>query len=284
MHLSILYRGPLSSCNYACDYCPFAKHKETRRELSHDKECLARFLRWAEQATQPISILFTPWGEALIRSWYQEALQRLTWLPHVQRAVIQTNLSCALEWVEGCDKSKLALWATYHPTQSPRQKFLQKCQELRSREVRFSVGTVGLREHFEEISALRSELPSEVYLWVNAYKRVPHYYSASERDMLSVIDPLFTLNDQRHESLGHSCRAGASVISVDGEGEVTRCHFIKEKLGNLYQQPLAALLRERPCVNDTCGCHIGYVHLDRLRLYPIFAGGVLERIPAHFVV
>ena len=174
MNLSILYRGPLSSCNYACDYCPFAKRKETRQELAHDRERLERFLVWCEQRAQPLSVLFTPWGEALIRPWYQAALQRLTRLPHVQRAAIQTNLSCPLEWVEGCDKTRLALWATYHPTQSTRPKFLQKCRELRDRGVRFSVGTVGLREHLDEIQALRRELPPEVYLWVNAYKRVSH--------------------------------------------------------------------------------------------------------------
>ena len=101
--------------------------------------------------------------------------------------------------------------------------------------------------------------------------------------MLAVIDPLFPLNNQRHESLGHACRAGSSVLSVDGDGEVTRCHFITERLGNLYQQRLEELLHARPCTNDTCGCHIGYVHLERLRLYPVFLGGVLERIPANFL-
>jgi MoaA/NifB/PqqE/SkfB family radical SAM enzyme len=280
MLLSILYRGPLSSCNYACDYCPFAKHKETRQELLHDKECLSRFLLWVESAPQHISVLFTPWGEALIRPWYQEALQKLTSLPHIQKAVIQTNLSCSLDWIEGCDKKKLALWATYHPTQISREKFSKKCRELLKRGVRFSVGTVGLREHFEEIEALRRDLPSEVYLWVNAYKRVSQYYSAAEQSMLSSIDPLFSYNNQKHESLGHSCRAGSEVISVDGNGDITRCHFIKEKLGNLYQQKLEDLLQDQACTNETCGCHIGYVHLDRLGLYPIFEGGVLERIPA----
>jgi hypothetical protein len=29
-----------------------------------------------------------------------------------------------------------------------------------------------------------------------------------------------------------------------------------------------------------CDCHIGYVHLETLPLYDVFAGGVLERIPA----
>ena len=31
MNLSILYRGPLSSCNYACGYCPFAKRRASGR-------------------------------------------------------------------------------------------------------------------------------------------------------------------------------------------------------------------------------------------------------------
>jgi DNA-binding CsgD family transcriptional regulator len=32
MKLDILYRGPLASCNYGCEYCPFAKRKDTREE------------------------------------------------------------------------------------------------------------------------------------------------------------------------------------------------------------------------------------------------------------
>ena len=46
MNLSILYRGPLSSCNYACGYCPFAKRTETPGELAHDRACLDRFVGW----------------------------------------------------------------------------------------------------------------------------------------------------------------------------------------------------------------------------------------------
>ena len=45
--------------------------------------------------------------------------------------------------------------------------------------MRFSVGVVGLKEHFGEIEALRRELPPDVYLWVNAYKREPDYYTAT---------------------------------------------------------------------------------------------------------
>src|SRR5207248_654883 len=94
MNLSILYRGPLSSCNYACDYCPFAKHTETVDELAHDRACLERFVAWVgSRSRDSIGVLFTPWGEALVRKWYQTALAALTHMPHVTKAVIQTNLS-----------------------------------------------------------------------------------------------------------------------------------------------------------------------------------------------
>ena len=66
---------------------------------------------------------------------------------------------------------------------------------------------------------------------------------------------------------------------MDGAGDVRRCHFVDEVLGNLYDGSFEGALRERPCPNATCGCHIGYVHLDELKLYDVFGGGVLERFP-----
>jgi MoaA/NifB/PqqE/SkfB family radical SAM enzyme len=280
MNLSILYRGPLSSCNYACDYCPFAKHTETAAELAHDRQCLERFVGWVgTRTTDAIGVLFTPWGEALVRRWYQEALSALTRMPHATKAAVQTNLSCKLDWVEECDKTKLALWCTFHPSETTRSRFLAKCSELLARGVRFSVGVVGLKEHLAEIAALRSELPPDVYLWVNAYKREPDYYPPELLAELTRIDPLFPMNNQYHASRGESCRAGASVISVDGDGTVRRCHFIKEPIGNIYAADFESCLRERLCTNDTCGCHIGYAHLDRLKLYETFGTGVLERVP-----
>jgi len=192
MNLKILYRGPLSSCNYACDYCPFAKHTETAAELAHDRECLERFVNWVvNEQNSSLGILFTPWGEALVRKWYQEALARLTHLPQVWKAAIQTNISCKLDWVEACDKTKLALWCTYHPGETTREKFLDKCAELLERGVRFSVGVVGLKEHFEEIAVLRRELPKEVYIWVNAYKREANYYDSAMLEEIENIDSLF---------------------------------------------------------------------------------------------
>ncbi len=281
LSLSILYRGPLASCNYACGYCPFAKHTETRQEHETDRLALERFVGWVAGRTgDHISVFFTPWGEALVRRRYQEALIALTGLPHVARAAIQTNLSCRLDWVEACDREKLALWATFHPGETTRERFLAKCLELDRRGVRFSVGVVGLKEHADAIDALRRELPEHVYLWINAYKRLPDYYSADDLRRFEAIDPLFPINNQHHPSCGQECRAGHAVISVDGDGVVRRCHFIRALIGNIYAHDFEQALRPRVCTNATCGCHIGYVHMPALRLYEVFGDGMLERIPA----
>ena len=283
-HLSILYRGPLSSCNYGCAYCPFAKRRETRDELAADARARGRFVDWVErQGGVPgrgISVLFTPWGEALVRRSYQEALVRLTNLPHVRRAAIQTNISCRLDWVGRCDRAKLGLWCTYHPGETTRERFVAKCREMDALGVRYSVGVVGLKEHVAEAEALRRELRPDVYLWVNAYKRANDYYAAEELDRLTAVDPLFPVNNVRHPSRGLACRAGESVFAVDGDGVMRRCHFIKTVVGNIYEPGWEQALRPTPCTNETCGCHIGYVHMPSLGLDEVFGDGVLERVPA----
>jgi MoaA/NifB/PqqE/SkfB family radical SAM enzyme len=122
-------------------------------------------------------------------------------------------------------------------------------------------------------------LSPEVYLWINAYKHQPDYYSQQEIRLFTTIDPLFPINNQYHPSQGRACRTGHSVISVDGEGTIKRCHFVKTTLGNIYDPDFAEVLQPRMCSNNTCGCHIGYVHMDDLKLYEVFGEGVLERIP-----
>lgn len=279
MNLTILYRGPLSSCNYACPYCPFAKHTETDAEHAADADALERFLNWveAQNGSHTLSLFFTPWGEALVRRRYQKAIIRLTNLAHVQKVAIQTNLSCRLDWTQECDRDKLGLWATFHPGEVARATFVEKCREAINRGVRYSVGVVGMKEHRDEIAALRQELPPDIYLWVNAYKRVADYYSENDIAFLTAIDPLFPLNNVRHPSLRRDCLTGETVFSVDGDGTMRRCHFVKSPIGNLYKPDWQAALHPRPCTNETCGCHIGYIHMPDLGLYGAFGDGLLER-------
>ncbi|MFI0423417.1 STM4011 family radical SAM protein [Spongiactinospora sp. 9N601] len=276
--LTLLYRGPLASCDYDCPYCPFAKRRDDPGRLRADRVALGRFAGWVGAQDFPISVLFTPWGEGLVRSWYRGAMIELSHRPHVRRVAIQTNLSGRLRWVAEADLDTLALWATYHPGQVTHERFLGKCRELLAHGVRFSVGVVGLPDHAEPARRLRAELPDEVYLWINAAEG--HVYTDEEAAGWAAIDPLFGYSRTPHRSLGLPCRTGQSVVSVDGEGTVRRCHFVERPIGNLYDGSALRALRPRPCPLPVCDCHIGYVHLEPLDLYRVFAGGVLERIPA----
>ncbi|MFK3982245.1 STM4011 family radical SAM protein [Micromonospora sp. NPDC050397] len=280
MNLSILYRGPLASCNYDCPYCPFAKRRDRPAELRADREALRRFVDWvvSNPDDDQISVLFTPWGEGLTRSWYREAMVELSRLPQVTRVAIQTNLAGRVEWLADADRRAVALWATYHPGQVRQATFLRRCERLTELGVRYSVGVVGLPEHLAEARSLRAALPEQVYLWVNAADG--HRYDPAEEADWTAVDPLFAYSVRPHPSSGAPCRAGESVISVRGDGSVRRCHFVDTPLGNLYDGSYRPALAPRPCPNVACDCHIGYVHLKTLPLYDVFAGGVLERIPA----
>lgn len=276
---NILYRGPLSSCNYACTYCPFAKTKNTRQELLHDAECLERFVDWVESRREPIGILLTPWGEALIHRHYQSAFQRLSHLTHVVRVSAQTNLSCRLDWMDTCCRKTVKLWTTYHPTQTRLDEFLAQCLRMEEMGFEYSVGVVGFKHEMDTIRTLRQRLPRTTYLWINAYKREKDYYTPDDLEQFSQIDPHFSWNTRYHASRGKACAAGLTSFSVDGKGDVRRCHFISDVLGNLYDGSFENCLKPRSCTNEACGCHIGYVYLEELSLNKLYGEGILERIP-----
>lgn len=278
---NILYRGPLSSCNYACGYCPFAKTRNSIEELRDDARRLGSFVDWIEaQAPREIGVLFTPWGEALIHRTYQQTLLRLGAMPHIRRAAIQTNLACGLKWLDAADRERVALWCTYHPTETTVERFAAKIGILHRMGIRHSVGAVGIKEHFPQIERLRGLLPDTTYLWVNAFKKHPRYYQPEQLEFLTAIDPNFPVNLRQHPSRGKSCRAGQSSFTVDGDGTARRCHFIDAPLGNIHDPAFESRLVERSCPNAICGCHIGYVHLDELKQDEIYGEGLLERIPA----
>jgi MoaA/NifB/PqqE/SkfB family radical SAM enzyme len=280
MRLTLLYRGPLASCNYGCGYCPFSKKEDDTADLETDRLALERLCNWLEQQRKHrISLFFTPWGEALIRPWYRQAIIRLSKTESIEKIVVQTNLSAPIKWVEECRTEPLRLWATYHPEQCRRDRFVATCKELLARGVRMSVGAVGIDQHRAEIEALRRELPPDLYLWINAYNDDPGQYDEEAIRWYAQIDPLFPVTIRNHASLGHYCRAGYRVLSVSGDGTLRRCHFIDETIGNLYAPDFERNLRQSTCTNSHCDCYIGYVHLPHLGLDKLYGNGLIERIP-----
>lgn len=281
--LTILYRGALTSCNYGCHYCPFAKRTENKAQQAYDKSTLQRFVDWAIASDLALNLFFTPWGEALIRRHYQQATIALSHASHVKKVVFQTNLSFRPEFLLETKKEKVALWTTYHPSEVSKEHFLQHCHWLLEAGIRFSVGIVGKPGYFDEISAIRRALPKEIYLWINAYRQgtKPYRYTEEQQHFLQRIDPFFADNCD-HPSRGKTCLTGEHVISVDEKGTIRRCHFIPNILGNLYLPDFKTRLFPRPCRRATCHCHIGYIHMPELALYSRYERGLLERIPSRF--
>lgn len=293
--LTLIYRGPLDSCNYGCGYCPFAKKPETPEQKAADERALERFLTWvrAHSASAPpsgaltdaaLAIFFTPWGEALHHQRYRAAIVELSRLPGVRKVAIQTNLAGSLDWLTGADPGKVGIWATWHPTEVSRERFLRNVTRLRELGVSHSVGAVGVRHRVDEIEALRAALPAETPMWVNAFsidggpvRR--NYYDADTIARFTAVDPLFEVGLLRFASRGRTCAAGRTVLAIDGDGTARRCHFLPKVLGNLYADPLDEILTDQPCPRPACDCHIGYVHLDDLGARDVYGDGLLERAP-----
>ena len=272
--LGVLWRGPLDSCNYACTYCPFAKRAVDRRVLDADRAALTRFVAWVEQAAFELEILFTPYGEALIWPWYRAALTHLSHLPNVRRVAIQTNGSAPWEWARDARLDTLALWISWHPTEISAEAFLERVHALRAAGLRVSIGAVAVPAHLAAIEALHAALP-DVPMWINAQKPGVRYDDAAR---WTAIDPDFPLDVRPHRSRGQACVTGESVISVDGDGTVRRCHFVDEVLGNLYSDDLPTLLRPRVCPRARCDCYIGYAHLPALGMRERYGDDLLARI------
>lgn len=279
---SILYRGSLSSCNYACGYCPFAKTSNTPAELRKDKAELERFVAWVAEQQRQIGILITPWGEALVHRFYRRAMTALSQMPHVYRIAAQTNLSAPIDDFDAADRKALAFWTTFHPSQTSLARFAARCRALDAEGIRYSVGVVGLREHFGAIEELRARLSDDVYLWVNSYKRDPDYYRPDDIARLTKVDPYFHWNTRLYPGAGEPCDAGSTSFTVDGSGNVRRCHFIGTVIGNIYEAEFGDCLKPLPCTAVSCGCHIGYVHRPALRLKELYGAGMLERIPSQW--
>jgi hypothetical protein len=131
----------------------------------------------------------------------------------VTQVAVQTNLSGPLAWLAGAPAGKVSLWCTYHPEQTPLPRFVERTRRLDVMGVRYSVGVVARREHYDAIRALRAALPQGSTVWLNAYdRRGPGYYTDGDLAWLEDLDPWFKLQHKPPPSRGAACRAGSEVL------------------------------------------------------------------------
>jgi MoaA/NifB/PqqE/SkfB family radical SAM enzyme len=285
MSLLVLFRTRLEWCNYSCGYCPWnaTLHRVPAEVFREDERRLARVLDRVAELTDPIEFFITPKAEYLVLPYWRAAVGRLLALPQVGRVTVQTNLSFDVGAFLGeVDAGKLALWTTYHPgevREDQLEELHAKWELLRRRGVPFSVGVVGTRENLPHLRRLRARLDPAVYVWVNAYKREPDYYTAQELAELRAVDPYFDLNNQHYPSRGRPCTAGQRALYLDDEGDLRRCFFVGEVLGNLFRDGWVRLDAPRCCPVQTCHCYVGHMHVVELDFRSVYGEHLAARIP-----
>jgi MoaA/NifB/PqqE/SkfB family radical SAM enzyme len=285
MSLLVLFRTRLEWCNYTCSYCPWnaTVQRVPAEAFRADEERLNRIVDRVAELPRPVEFFITPKAEYLVLPYWRAAVGRLLALPQVERVTVQTNLSFDLAaFLDAVDARKLALWTTYHPSEVSAAELANlhgKWRRLQERGVPFSVGIVGLRENLGHAEALRRRLDRHVYLWVNAYQREPNYYHPDELERIRAIDPYFDLNNQYFPSRGRPCTAGQRAVYLDDEGDLRRCFFVGEVLGNIYRDGWRTLDAPLGCPRESCHCYVGHMHIVELGFREVYGKDLAARIP-----
>ena len=283
----IYYRGYARSCNYQCSYCPFSKQKITQRQLDCDRDALKRFVKFAEQKPENLTIMFVPYGEALIQPYYQQSMAYLTSFSHIKAVGAQTNLSFSIESLleeirlAGGKVSKLRLWCSYHPDMVSEDRFLEQCHRLVQAGISFCVGGVAVPENTERLKHLRSRLHPAVYLWLNRQDGLKRNYTQEEFQAFCDIDPLFDLQFvKRNRTLNHNaaggCTAGSKSIFAEYNGDYRACNISRVTLGNLYEESEAETWS---CKSSSCWCYLAWVHQFTTKEELLFGKEKYFRIP-----
>jgi hypothetical protein len=66
---------------------------------------------------------------------------------------------------------------------------------------------------------------------------------------------------------------------LKGLGYDVSCPFVTQPVGCPHDPGFETRLVPRPCPNQTCGYHIGYIHMDGMDCDGLYGEGALERIP-----
>lgn len=241
----------------------------TERELDRDRKQWFSFIcRFQEQAERRNirALMLTPYGEALVHSWYWEGLAQVSALPWVDAAGAQTNLGFqAAEAMRifaenGGSLSKLRLWATFHPQMTSVQAFAEKCRQLWKAGVQICAGAVGVPEHTGLLQQLRKELPEGIYLWINQMDGLGRPYAGKEIQAFSEIDPYFYRELQPHPADVSQCQGR---YFVEGDGRLRLCNISSADA----------------CSRKRCSCYLAYGGRDNLENQMLFGPWPLFRIP-----
>lgn len=274
------YRGNIKSCNYKCSYCPFSKKKMLSSELEKDKTAFFRFVQRAND--NPLvegAVFITPYGEALIHSYYWEGLAHLSRNPRLDAIGAQSNFSFPIKkMVDTYLKHdgtihKLRLWGTFHPQMTTVENFANQCEILDAYGIAHSVGVVGVPAQIPDIQKLREALPASTYLWINKMDGLGRNYTEAEIAFFTNIDSNFPLELAHYKADINRC---SDNRFVEADGSIRRCNISRQVLGNFYT--LEDNVTTTPCRCRECSCYLAYCNIS-LKELEVFGAYPAFRVP-----
>lgn len=274
--IRLYYRGLVKSCNYACSYCPFAHSTDSALEIAADKKALKKFCVFVKEAGADIrfEIMFVPAGEIGILEYYRQAIADLCQMENVCKVAFQTNLSYELDWLGTCN-SKLAIWASFHPSETSKEEFVEQCAGLDERVVRYSAGGVALKENRADLLFIQKQIKS--YFWLNAYRHQIDYYSKADIAAFAEIDPCFPFTAGCHQPKGKWCECGSESFFIKNGGIVKICNFTDDVLGHINDPDFEFPRKKGACFREECNCYLGFSNFEPY-ISAQFGSRKLERI------
>lgn len=300
MGKQFFYRGYLTSCNYACGYCPFSKRRMTEEQRRKDQEALEQFVCQMEAETEEHALLIVPYGEALIQEYYWVAMARLSQIPSEEYVGCQTNLSFPVEKMlsvyeaSGGEKQKLRLWCTFHPSMTTVEAFVGQCQELEQADIAYCVGAVGNPDEIFWIQELRKKLPEHVYVWINQMDGRKKKYTEEEIQRFQEIDPYFPLELRHYPADSSKCRKS---VFQEADGSRYFCNLHAAQTGKACHDLLASQTEEKchtlshpreeegytnsVCKRRECSCYLAYCNRTDVEELFFFEPYPAFRIPTY---
>lgn len=275
MGKQIFYRGYLTSCNYACSYCPFSKRKMTKAQREKDEKALWKFVEDQKQEKEKHAVQIVPYGEALIHEYYWSALAGLSQISTQEYIGCQTNLSFSVERMlkvyeehQG-RKEKLRLWCTFHPSMTTVEAFVEQCRKLEEADISFCVGVVGNPEEIPTLFQLRKRLSDSIYVWVNKMEGRKKKYTAEEVEAFQSIDPYFFLQMEHRKADLKKCRKS---VFYEADGSRYFCNLHAAARGTSGAEG---------CGRSECNCYLAYSNRKDMEELLFFEPYPAFRIPTY---
>lgn len=271
-HLNVRFFTDYNVCNYSCEYCISGQSDPNDpRVLANWK--IGNYRTIVDALTRlphVLNVRLGVGGEFFLNPDLIDGARTLSHAANVRSVNLITNLSFPLRhyrrWFADFDAKKIALVASYHPSQIRNVAEWRATASALAKDVDFSVCTVAyphiLPALAEAIPALRAEgLAVFVQPFLGWLDGVfyPDAYTAEQRAQMR---PLFySRHDWEYLLEGKRpglCHAGHTSIYVDMTGEVRICGMEiqgPQPIGNLLTgEPLRLYDGPRPCTAPHCRC------------------------------